>query len=320
MTAPALAVPWFESPFFEREVESAGLAPAAAERVCRFARDGYVLFRPDIPEFDRLADEIVQSLEPEHAVAGPRIMDAWRYQPAVRRLAAHPAILQALEELYRRPAFPFQTLNFREGSQQRTHSDVVHFNSMPPRFMAGVWFALEDVGPDNGPLHYYAGSHRLPVYELHDIGLAGHKLSDRTARYAGYEEFVARMVDIHGLEKEVVTAKRGEALIWAANLFHGGEPIRRAGSTRYTQVTHYYFRGCRYYNPLYSEPPLGRYAWKRVIDVRTDQPVPHEYDGQRVGLPIRQRARYMVEDALNRNESGRKLYRAVKRRLSGTAG
>lgn len=30
--------------------------------------------------------------------------------------------------------------------------------------MCGVWVALEDVGPDQGPLVYYPGSHRWPIY------------------------------------------------------------------------------------------------------------------------------------------------------------
>ena len=318
MDAPTLALPWFESPFFEDELERSDLDEASRARVRRYAEDGYLVFRPDIDDFDRVADRIIESLAPEHERAGHRVTDAWRYQPDVRRLASHPAILGVLQDLYRRRPIPFQTLNFREGSQQRTHSDLVHFNSIPERFMAGVWIALEDVGPDNGPLHYYPGSHKLRVYELHDIGLASAKLSDRNDRYAGYEEFVSRLVDRHGLRKEIVSVKRGEALIWAANLFHGGEPIRRAGSTRHTQVTHYYFEGCRYYTPLYSDPAIGQFAWKRVIDVTTDRPVEHVYGGRAVALPLRQRLRYVAEDRLNRSELGRRLYRAVKGRLSGT--
>ena len=31
--------------------------------------------------------------------------------------------------------------------------------------MCGVWVALEDITEDNGPLHYYPGSHRLPDYD-----------------------------------------------------------------------------------------------------------------------------------------------------------
>ncbi len=43
---------------------------------------------------------------------------------------------------------------------------MVHFNSIPQRFMCGVWVAMEDIAPDNGPLHYYPGSHKLPFYDM----------------------------------------------------------------------------------------------------------------------------------------------------------
>ncbi len=56
-------------------------------------------------------------------------------------------------------------------------------------------------------------------------------------------------------------------------------------STRHSQVTHCYFEGCRYYTPLYSDPPLGRYDWTRVIDITTGQEHPHVYNGGAVRLP-----------------------------------
>ena len=55
-----------------------------------------------------------------------------------------------------------------------------------------------------------------------------------------------------GLRKETVTMRRGDALIWAANLLHGGEPIADPESTRYSQVVHHFFEGCRYYTPVLS--------------------------------------------------------------------
>ena len=46
--------------------------------------------------------------------------------------------------------------------------------------------------------------------------------------------------------------KKGQALIWASNLLHGGSAHRDKGRTRHSQVTHYYFEGCQYYQPLSS--------------------------------------------------------------------
>ena len=302
---PPLDVPWFESPFFEDELAEAGLSPEEHDRLRFFAANGYVVWRPDIPDFHRLADGIVARLSREHEQHGRRIQDAWRFEPAVRRLATHPEVLRVLEQLYRRHPVPFQTLNFQRGSEQHTHSDIVHFNSLPRGFMAGVWFALEDVGPDNGPLHYYPGSHRLPVYEPHEVGAGGGSLAGRDERYRRYEEFVDALAAASGLPRQTVTMKRGEALVWAANLLHGGDPIADPESTRQSQVTHYYFHGCRYYTPLYSDPPLGRFHWREVVDVASGRRVPHVYLGREVALPPHVRARYLVEARLRESALGR---------------
>ena len=68
--------------------------------------------------------------------------------------------------LYDREVVPFQTLNFLRGTQQMAHSDTIHFSSLPAKFMAGVWIALEDVTHENGPLFYYPGSHKMPEYNF----------------------------------------------------------------------------------------------------------------------------------------------------------
>src|SRR6185295_7491231 len=107
--------------------------------------------------------------------------------------------------LYGRNPFPFQTLNFLRGSQQRVHSDTIHFNSKPARFMCGAWAALEDITPENGPLFYYPGSHKLPEYTYHDIGLPQQKgPSNQVRDYPKYEDFLERLVTVQGLRKETI--------------------------------------------------------------------------------------------------------------------
>ena len=313
--ASRLNLPWFESPFFSRELEAAHLDEVMQDRVRSFADRGYVVFDLDRPDFDRLATEIEAALVEEFDEGGNRVQDAWTFVPAVRKLATDPTVLATLQALYRRRPVPFQTLNFRQGTQQPTHSDLLHFNSLPPRYMAGVWIALEDVRPESGPLHYYPASHKLPVFELHDLDLAGSSYSNRDEQYDVYNTFVAELLADSGLEKETVALERGQALIWAANLMQGGEPITEPGSTRRSQVTHFYFENSRYYTPLYSDPPLGHYSWRRVVDISTGRVQPHFYAGRPVRLPLRTSARYRIEQRLRRSAGGRRRLRALRRRL-----
>lgn len=316
--ADRLNVPRFESPFFERELEAAGLDGETSERVRSFAERGYLVLDLDPQRFSGLADEIVAGLAAEHQEVGNRVQDAWKFISAVRELATDETVLRTLRALYGRRPVPFQTLNFERGTEQETHSDLVHFSSFPQRFMAGVWVALEDVRPESGPLHYYPGSHRLPVYEPHDIGLRGSSSSNRDEQYRVYEAFVRELLEQSGLPRERVALKRGQALIWASNLMHGGDAISDPQSTRRSQVTHYYFEGCRYYTPLYSDPPLGRYRWRRVIDVGTGREQPHIYQGSRAKIPLATRARSVVEQNLRGSRTGRAAIRRIRRRLGRT--
>ena len=84
----------------------------------------------------------------------------------------------------------------------------------------------------------------------------------------------ARLAGLVALE-----ARAGTALVWAAGLVHGGGPILDPASTRWSQVTHFYFADCVYYAPIFSNLATGDLYLKRVVDVATGEVVPHRYRG-----------------------------------------
>lgn len=164
--------PRAENPMLDRILETGSFSTTGASRLRAFARDGFLKIKIEDPDFDTLARSAVEDMDWTQS-DGVRLQDAWQHNEAVRRIAALPEILEVLELLYGRPPIPFQILNFQVGTQQETHTDTIHFNSSPPRFMCGVWVALEDTDAGNGALHYYPGSHALPVYDLDDLGIDG---------------------------------------------------------------------------------------------------------------------------------------------------
>ena len=180
---------------------------------------------------------------------GTRLTDAHYGIAAARRVATAPKVLRGLKQLFGRTALPFQTLNFPVGTEQMAHSDTIHFNSMPSGYMAGVWVALEDIDENNGPLVYYPGSHKLPEYRMQDFGLRS-SYDD----YWLYEQAIERLVRRYDLKPEYGQIKKGQAIIWHANLLHGGSAQRDEMRSRHSQVTHYFFEGCRYYTPMNSTP------------------------------------------------------------------
>lgn len=278
---PELVGPWFLSPFFERMLEERRLDSEQEELVRSYAKRGYVILDDlGIEDFDAHADRIYADVEPLHEGGTyNRIMDAWTVSSAVRALATSPRILETLELLYGRRPIPFQTLNFWRGSQQSTHSDSYHFHSRPKHFMCGVWVALEDVDEANGPVHYYPGSHRLPDYDSFGPG-----------NEQRVHEFVGELIPTYGLEKKSAHLKRGQGLVWSANLLHGGDPVIDEGRTRMSQVTHYYFDDCAYYTPMRSDPVRGKVYFRQIVDVGTGRLQPLSADGRRIRPSLKSRA------------------------------
>ena len=283
-----IAQPWFSTPFFDKMLADSTLSNSERAEICQFADLGYLIFDPEIEDIDGVADELTRNVPyPIHdGKAFNCVQDHWRHNEAVRALATLPSVMAKLQFLYQRTPVPFQTLNFPVGTEQATHSDTIHFNSIPERWMCGVWIALEDIDEFNGPLHYYEGSHRLPVFNMHDFGLSPQDYSDLSQSYPIYERVVADMLAAGAYKRVEVKMKKGQALIWEANLFHGGSAILDYERTRLSQVTHYYFEGCSYYGPLQSDVPLGKMVWRHVENIATGKPVVHKYNGITVNAPM----------------------------------
>jgi hypothetical protein len=226
--------------------------PLTEEQITRFDTQGYLVI--DLGLEEGFIDTLLSRVEPlypaerrQNPTAPARVQDAWKTVDEVRQLAVLPVALAALEQLFGRAALPFQTLNFPIGTRQLTHSDTIHFNSIPKGFMAGVWVALEDIDASNGPLQYYPGSHKLQEYTMQDFGLEpGYE------NYRHYETHIQALIEAEALIPEFGAIKRGQALIWHANLLHGGAAQTDLSRSRHSQVTHYYFENCAYYTPMNS--------------------------------------------------------------------
>lgn len=243
--------PWFDlaEPDYARRAARLANRPDLTAAAAEFRERGYL-----IRDFGFAEADLAEAAAFTRSVRRHRVQDGWLVNGAVKRLGTHPKVLAFLKDLYQREAFAFQTLNFPRGSQQKTHSDTWHFNSIPAGFMCGVWIALEDIHPESGPLHYYPGSNRLPIFAHADVG-----------NPAAYEAHIADTVKKAGIAMETAPIRRGQAFIWAANLFHGGSPIADMARTRLSQVTHYYFRDCSYFTPLASGG--GRTFWREPYDI-----------------------------------------------------
>lgn len=285
-------IPLIESPLFPQMVETLGLSDDE-RRVAQELHDrGYAVMDFPDAEIESRIERIKQNLAPRYGIAfndpladktvgERRIQDAWKFDDDVRAIAANEAVLDLLTRLYGRTAFPFQTLNFPVGTQQEAHADIVHFSSIPERFMCGVWLAMEDIGPDAGPLFYLPGSHRWPTMNNTIIGRHGYGQPLNSAQDP-YGPAWKALCEVYGAQEERFLARKGQALIWCANLLHGGSVQHDPRLTRWSQVTHYYFDDCVYYTPAFSDEPLGRLELRSLTAISDGKTRPNTYLGEKV--------------------------------------
>lgn len=288
-------LPLIESPLFPALKAEWGLS-AEEERIATDLHEkGYAVFDFPDADLDGRIDRIQSHLGPRYGIdfadshsdktAGERrVQDAWQFDEDVRAIAANQAVLDLLGKLYGRRAFPFQTLNFPVGTQQDAHSDSVHFSSLPERFMCGVWLAMEDIGPDAGPLFYYPGSHKWPIMTNALIGRRGYG-SDLASAQDPYAPAWQALREAHGAQEERFLPRKGQALIWCANLLHGGSRQTDPTLTRWSQVTHYYFEDCIYYTPAFSDELIGKLYLRHLLDISDGKKRPNLYYGEEINNP-----------------------------------
>lgn len=142
-----------------------------------------------------------------------------------------------------------QSLNFEHGSQQGMHRDTAFVRMNSPMKLLGVWIALEDVSEGAGELIYFPGSHRWEDYLFSDR--FKHYDRDRDGEQALDDNYlwIYRQAGQREVEEERFLPRKGDVIIWHADLAHGGAEVTREGSTRRSLVGHFCPRNVK---PLYA--------------------------------------------------------------------
>jgi len=227
----------------------------------KYKEDGYLLIDTQVSH--DVLDNIVAYMKSINV--SNRVQDAWMSNSSIRSLSLNARVLSMLEQLYDRKPMPFQTLNFPKGTQQPVHSDTIHFNSEPFGLLCGVWVALENVEISQGPLIFYPKSHKLPEMNFEHLDFKMHDTQQHHLVYKSYSEELTNMMKDRGYLPKLGVMKKGQAIIWEANLVHGGLFQSNQSLSRYSQVTHYFFEGARHWRPLLSKNGQRNYFQPRWI-------------------------------------------------------
>jgi ectoine hydroxylase-related dioxygenase (phytanoyl-CoA dioxygenase family) len=135
------------------------------------------------------------------------------------------------------PAVPHFSLSFSKGSQQGLHQDTCVFHVWPRNALVGVWIAAEKIAADSGPLEYYPGSHREPLFPP----FTNYPQTQRRtapAEIAGdYDQYVRDIAAKY--PRETYLPEAGDALFWHGMLIHGSAAVQNPARTRKSMVIHF---------------------------------------------------------------------------------
>lgn len=243
-----------ETPFYKELTEENKFS------VQQFDDKGFLILRDFLTgkitdQINNEIDDLVKSGTIKFRYGG-KLMFAIHHSEIIKSIGNNENLLEFLSILIDGQAKLFQSINFINGSQQKTHSDSIHMTTYPLGGLLGVWIALEDVDESNGALHYIPGSHKLPYFLNSDYDNEGSALKIGKKSYKAYEEFLEDKVKELGLEKEIFKAKKGDLLIWHANILHGGEPHLDKYKTRKSLVYHYFDAKSVCYHEVTQRPAL----------------------------------------------------------------
>lgn len=255
---------WIDRPDAEdilRQRIEAGLVSATlAERLRFLIRNGYVIIPGAIDHelANLLLDEMTAVTRQPDKFIARRNRAAYAHpteevasDPSFRIIDFHvnsrhasqaifsDPLAEVLDAVFTSPANAFQCLTFNHGSQQRMHQDGAYVVVAEPLQFLASWIALEDVTPGSGELMYYPGSHRLDDFLFGDERSKSWtpELHGRDIHAEFLDSIVARS-EAAGLVRETFLPRKGDALIWASDLVHGGSKLEN-DRTRKSIVTHY---------------------------------------------------------------------------------
>jgi Phytanoyl-CoA dioxygenase (PhyH) len=276
--------PWLDEPdalqSIDRKLSAGALTPQEAGQCRYWATNGYIILERLID--DSVLDDVWDAYE--CAVGGGKIQlpaepagegDPYpgRYlnphKKAARfcRILKHPGLLHWFRVLMDREPKALQTIASHKGSQQGVHSDSIHMTTYPLGYLAAAWIAFEDIHPDSGPLVYYPGSHRLPFVFSKNVGISESDFQREGYRsyQAKYEPRIRELIDEQRLEAHYFHARKGDVLIWHANLLHGGSMRRDLRLSRKAVVCHFFGKGAFVYHDLAATRSRQQYMGTCIL-------------------------------------------------------
>lgn len=201
-----------------------------------------------------------------------RVTNFHVYSENTKNLVTNNYVNDILKALFNKEQVIYSSLFFREGTSQHYHRDTPHFYTNPIDQYYGVWYALEDININAGPLKYYIGSHKLEVPDGHDtfnkifnnvINKDEINISSDYRCIIEYNKVTEDLCKKNNLlsvdqNNYINNVNKGDIIIWHPKLLHGGSDIIDSTLTRYSLVTHNVPINTQVFNALHFFAPTPK--------------------------------------------------------------
>ena len=153
-------------------------------------------------------------------------------------------LAEKLQSLIGEPMGAHLTLTTWESTNRDWHQDSYLNPEHVGGWYAAAWVALEDIHPDSGPFQYVPGSHRWPVLQRElvlkhlDIQIP-HRCDWPLLTQGAVSQILDDEIRRRGGTIQTYLPKKGDVLIWHAQLVHRGSTPRVPGTPRRSLIVHY---------------------------------------------------------------------------------
>ena len=245
----------------DRRLDAGAISSEEAETLRHWITHGYVILERavDPAVCDRLREDLERAfregdqklvmylggdrtprrLDADTDIHHTRVLDVYVYYDSARQALFSQPIVRFLRSIFDERPLLFQSLTFASGSEQPMHQDSGFVVVSSPLKFAASWIALEDIQSGSGELAYIDGSHRLPEYLFSGKYKHWNAKRDGDAQHHEWHTRMHENADRMGLARRTFLGKKGDVLIWSADLDHGGSAVTDPSLTRNSLVGHY---------------------------------------------------------------------------------
>lgn len=147
------------------------------------------------------------------------------FEPRLKALSEHPAVLDIVEQILGEPCHLIQDMALLKppfvGTEKPWHQDMAYFQWGPPEKVIGVWIALDPATAENGCMHVLPGTH--------NEGAKPHT-HDRDCQLPD---------DSVDVERDVMVPLAPGGALFFSSLLHHGTPPNSSPHGRWALQFHY---------------------------------------------------------------------------------